>query len=75
MKATEKNSYRFLQQLFWGGFVDQGEMAESVAVTLSLLGSQPGSLEHSQRTSGVPGSHSDTGDFGFAKELPEVSQV
>lgn len=49
--------------------MDQGKMAESVAVTASLLGSQPGSLEHSQRTLGVHGSHSDAGICGFAKEL------
>lgn len=43
--------------------MDQGEMAESVAVTVSLLGSQPGSLEHSQRALGEHGSHSETGDM------------
>lgn len=57
--------------------MDQGEMAESVSVTASLLGSQPGSQEHSQRTLGVPGSHSDTGDTwlcqGATRDFPSLS--
>lgn len=47
-------------------------MAESVTVTGSLLGSQPGSLKHSQRTLGVPASHWNPGGY---MALPRSSAV